>query len=100
MRIWASLRLDTLCWRGPGCLHREIANVVRLVTASLGRHVDERFIQIGQEFEVGFHGRILPTILRLARADAPDRLIAPLQIRADLCEAHLQCELRVEFFVG
>ena len=45
-------------------------------------------------------GVIVTVSVQLARADAPDRLIAPLPICTDLRETHLQCELRVEFFVG
>lgn len=37
---------------------------------------------------LGIAGVIVTVSVRLARADAPDRLIAPLPICADLREAH------------
>jgi hypothetical protein len=48
-------------------LHREVAHVIRLITAPFGGNVDERLVQTGQEFEASFDGCILLTIDRLAR---------------------------------
>ncbi len=38
------------------CLHREIAHVIRLITATLGGDVDQRLIKIRQKFEICFDG--------------------------------------------